>query len=220
MPVVCPTRAMERWTVRTEGTEAVFSCAPLVEDHTAARALPRVWAGRGLGVSDVDLSGLIAALGEVMKTPAYWWSRPPGSHHPEATMTWSQPRRDHDDGFVYLTGPCGYDTVEAGCRPVVSFSIELASVRDLRIHTWTITRTGPKGHWQTAERTIIAEGRHWTVGLTPMTGDTVALMLWSGNDVAAHLRGPEPDVVRTAYWWATNLLNGRPWTAPQPGHAR
>ncbi|WP_410626728.1 hypothetical protein [Amycolatopsis sp. cmx-8-4] len=142
MPVICPTRAMERWTVRTEGTEAVFSCAPLVEDHTAARALPRVWAGRGLGVSDVDLSGLIASLGEVMKTPAYWWSRTPGSHHPEAATTWSRPRQDHDDGFVYLTGPCGRETGQPGYRPVVSFSIELASVRDLRIRLTAYRHAG------------------------------------------------------------------------------
>jgi hypothetical protein len=49
VPVISPTPAMERWTVRVDRTEADFSCAPLVEDHTAARALPRVWAGRGLG---------------------------------------------------------------------------------------------------------------------------------------------------------------------------
>ena len=133
MPVICPTRAMERWTVRIDGTEAVFSCAPLVEDHTAARALPRVWAGRGLGVPDVDLPGLIAALGELMKAPAYWRSRTPGGHRPGATMTWAQPQRDPEDAFVYVTGPCGHDTGGAGYRPVYSFTIDLASVRDLRI---------------------------------------------------------------------------------------
>jgi hypothetical protein len=117
MPLISPTRAMDRWTVRVDGTEAVFSCAPLVEDHTAARALPRVWAGRGLGVPDVDVPGLVAALSEVMKTPAYWRSRPPGSHHPGTVLAWSQPRRDPEDGFIYLSGPCGHDTGGAGYRP-------------------------------------------------------------------------------------------------------
>jgi hypothetical protein len=35
--VIEPTRRMERWTARVEAAEAIFSCAPLVEDHTAAR---------------------------------------------------------------------------------------------------------------------------------------------------------------------------------------
>ncbi len=133
MPVICPTRAMERWTARVNGTEAVFSCAPLVEDHTAARALPRVWAGRGLGVPDVDLPGLVAALGEVMKTPAYWRGRTPGGHRPGTVNEWSLPRRDAEEGFVYVTGPCGEDTGGSGYRPVYGFTITLASVRDLRI---------------------------------------------------------------------------------------
>jgi hypothetical protein len=142
MPVICPTRAMDRWTVRVDVTEAVFSCAPLVEDHTAARALPRVWAGRGLGVPDVDLSGLIASLGEVMKTPAYWRSRPSGGHRPGAAATWSQPRRDAEEEFVYLTGPCGHDTGTAGYRPDYSFSIDLASVRELRIRLTAYRHAG------------------------------------------------------------------------------
>jgi hypothetical protein len=75
--VIEPTRRMERWTARVAGTEAIFSCAHLVEDHTAARALPRAWAGHGLGVVAQDLPGLVAALGEVMKTPLYWRSRRP-----------------------------------------------------------------------------------------------------------------------------------------------
>jgi hypothetical protein len=71
--------------------------------------------------------------------------------------------------------------------------------------------TGPKGHWHTAERTIDTDGHHWTIGLTPTTGGAVALILWSDDVVATHLRGPEPDMVRTAHRWATNLLSGRPW---------
>jgi hypothetical protein len=97
MPLISPTRAMERWTVRVDGTEAVFSCAPLVEDHTAARALPRVWAGRGLGVPDVDVPGLVAALSEVMKTPAYWRVPPAGQspprHSPGVVAAAAGPRR-------------------------------------------------------------------------------------------------------------------------------
>ncbi len=142
MPVISPTRAMERWTVRVDGTEAVFSCAPLVEDHTAARALPRVWAGRGLGVPDVDLPGLVAALGEVMKTPAYWRSRPPGSHRPGIVPEWSPPRRDPEDGFVYLNGPCGHDTGGAGYRPAYTFTIALSSVRALRIRLTAYQHAG------------------------------------------------------------------------------
>jgi hypothetical protein len=91
------------------------------------------------------------------------------------------------------------------------------SVADLAtMRTWTVTTSGPKGHWHTAERTIHADGRQWTIGLTPAIGDAIALILWSDHVVRAHRRGSEPDMVRTALLWATNLLNGRPWTAPPP----
>ncbi|WP_284748227.1 hypothetical protein [Amycolatopsis sp. RTGN1] len=127
--VIEPTRRMERWTARVGGAEAIFSCAPLVEDHTAARALPRVWAGRGLGVPAQDLPGLVAALGEVMKTPLYWRSRQPVADAP----VWSAPRPDPDDGFVYVAGPCGRLDDTVGYRPVYTFTIALTDMRDLRI---------------------------------------------------------------------------------------
>jgi hypothetical protein len=133
MPVIQPTRRMERWTVQVDPAEAIFSCAPLVEDHTAARALPRVWAGRGLGVADEDAAGLVAALGEVMKTPFYWQARSPARHRPGVGRVWSLPRRDPEDGFVYLSGPCGQNDGTAGYRPVYTFTIALPAVRDLRI---------------------------------------------------------------------------------------
>ena len=84
------------------------------------------------------------------------------------------------------------------------------------MRTWTVTTADPKGQWHTAERTINADGRQWTIGLTPAADGVVALILWSGNVVRARRRGPEPDMVRTALLWATNLLNGRPWTPPPP----
>jgi hypothetical protein len=81
------------------------------------------------------------------------------------------------------------------------------------MHTRTVTRPTER-QWHTTERTIDADGRQWTIGLTPAAGGaTVALILWSDNVVRAHRRGPEPDMVRTALHWATNLLNGRSSTA-------
>lgn len=67
-----PTAAMRRWTVSVDGGLALFSCAPWLEDHTADRVLPRLWPGRGFGVSDTDAPGLAAAVAETMKAPAYW----------------------------------------------------------------------------------------------------------------------------------------------------
>jgi hypothetical protein len=127
---------MQRWTVEVSEEGATFSGAPRVEDHTAARALPRVWAGRGLGLPDDEVPGLASALREVMNTHAYWTAR----HRHGGTQEgrggaddWSVPRRDDDDGFVYITGPCGHWNGDAGYRPAAAFTLWLPDVRGLRI---------------------------------------------------------------------------------------
>jgi hypothetical protein len=131
--IILRNQAMRRWTVEVSEDVAIFSGAPQVEDHTAARGLPRVWPGRGLGLPESELQGFTAALAEVMKTHAYWHARsrrPAGSSEADG---WSVPRRDDDDGFVYITGPAGQRNGNAGYSPASVFSLDLAGIRGLRI---------------------------------------------------------------------------------------
>ncbi|MEV6902760.1 hypothetical protein [Amycolatopsis sp. NPDC051372] len=125
------TADMRRWTVRLCEDVAVFACTPLVEDHTAARALPRSWDGRGLGLPEHDVAGFAAALGEIMKTPLFWRAYRGAARGPE--QLWAEPHRDDEDGFVYLSGPCGETSEVVGYRPVYSFTLALADLRGLRI---------------------------------------------------------------------------------------
>ncbi|WP_326837444.1 hypothetical protein VSH64_21565 [Amycolatopsis rhabdoformis] len=136
------TADMRRWTVRLVDTIAVFACTPLIEDHTAARALPRAWDGRGLGLPPHEVAGFTAALGEVMKTPLFWRAYRGGAPAPDLdrnhtgrrpVRTWAEPHTDDEDGFVYLAGPCGEPSGVVGYRPVYSFTLALADLRDLRI---------------------------------------------------------------------------------------
>ncbi len=124
---ITASRPMREWTVEIREYDAVFRFSPLVEDHTALSTWPRVWAGRGLGVAGTALPGLRAALGEVMKTPAYWRARV-GPDSP-----WGVPRWDAEDGFVYLTGPAGGPRGDAGFRAVPCFSVGHPAVRGLRV---------------------------------------------------------------------------------------
>jgi hypothetical protein len=132
--IILRTRAMRRWTAEVSAGDATFRGAPQVEDHTAARALPRVWAGRGLGLPEDELPGFTSALAEVMKTQPYWLAqarlRESAVGRPD---TWSLPRRDDDDEFVYLAGPAGRATGDAGYRPATVFSLALTDIRGLRI---------------------------------------------------------------------------------------
>jgi hypothetical protein len=127
--------AMQRWTVQVCEDEATFSGAPEVEDHTAVQALPRVWAGRGLGLAKDDLHGFTAALAEVMKTHLYQsaWGRHGMRAGGGRGEVWSIPRRDDDDGFVYVSGPCGKWSGQVGYRPAATFTMWLPDVRGLRI---------------------------------------------------------------------------------------
>nr|WP_239071976.1 hypothetical protein [Amycolatopsis sp. SID8362] len=122
---------MQRWSVSVEGDHALFSCAPWLEG-SAAGVLPRIWPGRGMGVSDVDGQGLLAAVAETMKTPRYWIaSRQQAGAWQD--QPWGVARQDPDDGFVYLTGPCGEPDGSAGYRPTRQLPIALWTLRGLRI---------------------------------------------------------------------------------------
>lgn len=80
---------------------------------------------------------------------------------------------------------------------------------------WTVT-VGTKGHWITAERVVTThDGARWTIGLTPTAAARTALMLWFGDEVIAHHRGPESDMCVLATRWVANLVAGRPWSAPR-----
>jgi len=127
--IIAATRQMGLWAVEIQGHEVIFRFSPPAENLTASGELPRVWPGRGLGVLDSSLPGLQAALGEVMKAPAYWRGRMVNRPGPG----WGVPRRDAEDGFVYLTGPAGRPGPAAGYQAVSCFTVAVADVRDLRI---------------------------------------------------------------------------------------
>ncbi|PKV97596.1 hypothetical protein ATK30_8582 [Amycolatopsis echigonensis] len=132
MHEIPPTAAMRRWTVSVDGGLALFRCAPWLEDHTADRVLPRLWPGRGFGVSDTDAPGLAAAVAETMKAPAYWTA----SHRVGRRwqdQPWAPPRLDPDDRFLYLAGPCGKPDDTAGYRPAYHLPIALPDLRGLPI---------------------------------------------------------------------------------------
>ncbi|MFB9691098.1 hypothetical protein [Amycolatopsis plumensis] len=71
---------------------------------------------------------------------------------------------------------------------------------------WTVTRTGTRGQWLTAERVVQQDGHRRVVGLTPIRPGTVAVMLWSDGDVVEHARGSEADACTTAHRWVAKLL--------------
>ncbi|MFB9690309.1 hypothetical protein [Amycolatopsis plumensis] len=86
-------------------------------------------------------------------------------------------------------------------RPVPRSVAELATDP-----AWTVTRTGTSGHWLTAERVVEQNGRRRLVGLTPISPDTVAVMLWSDGEVVEHVRGSEAEACTTAHRWVAKLL--------------
>lgn len=70
---------------------------------------------------------------------------------------------------------------------------------------WTVTRNAPGGPWSTAER-IIEQGDHdWQIGLTPVTTEVAALVLWFDGAVVAHKRGSEADLCSTALHWIGDI---------------
>jgi hypothetical protein len=137
------------WTVTVwpDAGTASFAAAPHAEDHTARYGLPRVWPGRGLGVSAVDLPGLGLVLGEVMKTTAYltarqeWHVENPGH---AGHVSWGQGRLDDEDDFVYFTGPSGAPDGTVGYRPAPVFTLPLAEVRGLRVQVSSYLAAEPR----------------------------------------------------------------------------
>ncbi|WP_410567274.1 hypothetical protein [Amycolatopsis sp. cmx-4-61] len=73
---------------------------------------------------------------------------------------------------------------------------------------WTVTRTGTSGRWLTAERVVELDGCRRLVGLTPIRPGTVAVMLWSDDEVVEHVRGSEAEACVTAHRWVSKLLAG------------
>ncbi|GAA1033376.1 MULTISPECIES: hypothetical protein [Amycolatopsis] len=127
-----PTAAMRRWAVTIDNDLAAFRCAPRSEGPPDVRVLPRVWPGRGLGVSEADVRGLAAAVAEAMKTPGYWIARRRAGR-PWEDQPWGSVHRDAEEGFVYVSGPCGIRGGSAGYRPVSRFPVALQDLRGLRI---------------------------------------------------------------------------------------
>ncbi|WP_406635299.1 hypothetical protein [Amycolatopsis sp. WGS_07] len=127
-----PTAAMRRWAVTIDGDLAVFRCAPRSEEPSAVRVLPRMWPGRGLGVSDADVRGLAAAVAEAMRRPGYWIARRRAGR-PWEEQPWGAAHWDAEEGFVYVSGPCGIPGGAVGYRPVYRFPVALRDLRGLRI---------------------------------------------------------------------------------------
>ncbi|MFI5614372.1 hypothetical protein [Amycolatopsis sp. NPDC051903] len=141
VPTVTATREMHRWTVEVTADEAIFACRASAADRAAARTLPRAWSGRGLGVSSVDVPGLAAALGEVMKTPLFHHARQAAPD----VQAWAVPHVDEDEDFTYVAGPCGGAGNPVGYHPVPDFAIALSDVRGLRIRLAAHLNASPHG---------------------------------------------------------------------------
>ncbi|MGH3877461.1 MAG: hypothetical protein ACRDSK_10555 [Actinophytocola sp.] len=74
---------------------------------------------------------------------------------------------------------------------------------------WQVTRSVPAGDWITAERYVERGNRSWRIGLTPVTAEVAAIILWSGDDVVAHARGREADLCATAHRWISDIVSGQ-----------
>ena len=75
--------------------------------------------------------------------------------------------------------------------------------------TWRVHRTAPDGRWITAERRIELDDHQWRVGLTPVTGDLAALIVWADGEVVVHRRGAESELCATACDWIDKLARRR-----------
>ncbi|MEV0070554.1 MULTISPECIES: hypothetical protein [unclassified Amycolatopsis] len=125
------------WSVHVGDTEVVFGRT--LRPGEGEADLPRVWAGRGLGLRDEDVPAFVAALGEVMATSQFWHARGSGAGR-GSEQIWSVPLTRN--GFTYVTGPCGRWNNTAGHRPVETVSVALADVRGLRIRLAAHLHTG------------------------------------------------------------------------------
>jgi hypothetical protein len=72
---------------------------------------------------------------------------------------------------------------------------------------------GGFGRWVTAERLVQLGGQQWRIGLTPVSDGVVALVLWRGEVVVDHLRGPEAEMCARAHAWATTVSERSPGTS-------
>ena len=62
-----------------------------------------------------------------------------------------------------------------------------------------------RDRWITAELRVLLGRRTWRVGLTPVSRDDVALMLWVDDVLVDHVRVAEADVAAAACAWARAL---------------
>ncbi|WP_329066233.1 hypothetical protein [Amycolatopsis sp. NBC_01480] len=133
------TGPLRHWAPEVGDAEVAFACPSL--PGAPADALPRVWPGRGLGLPETDVPGLVTALGTVMATPQFWRARRSGAGR-GSEQIWSVPHTDPADGFLYVVGPCGRWNNTAGYRPVHSFAIPLGDVGGLRSRLAAHLHTG------------------------------------------------------------------------------
>lgn len=71
---------------------------------------------------------------------------------------------------------------------------------------WVIQHSPEYGRWTTAERVIVRDGRKWRLGLTPVSAALVALVIWSDDDIVAHIRGTEAQVCALAHRRVLEIL--------------
>ncbi len=70
---------------------------------------------------------------------------------------------------------------------------------------WRITRSSRSRHWVTAEYRAADPEDPWVIGLTPITHDVVAAILWKGDVVNEHKRGTEAAMCELARTWITRM---------------
>ncbi|CAM3316423.1 hypothetical protein KIPE111705_01780 [Kibdelosporangium persicum] len=126
------------WTITAAGDVLTFTYAADGRRHS----FPRVWNGRGLGVTEADLPAFTRALAQV-----------PGSENVipsqddrtgETRPSWSQPRYDQDESFVYITGPCHLPRPLPGYAPTSTFTIDIRHIAALRARLTAFLRTREK----------------------------------------------------------------------------
>lgn len=99
------------------------------------------------------------------------------------------------------------DPGPAGARPVTSASPR--SVAELAASGgWKVER-GDFGRWVLAEHQIERGAQRWLVGLTPVSQEITALVLWCDDVLVDHARGTESDMCALAHHLLIDIAEGR-----------
>lgn len=114
------------WTITAVGDVLTFTYTADGRRHS----LPRVWDGRGLGITEADLPAFTRALAQVPPSE----NVVPSQHDrtEDIRPAWSKPRYDPDESFVYITGPCHLPRPLPGYAQTTTFTIDNRHIPALR----------------------------------------------------------------------------------------